>query len=208
MLINSNNKPVRVLGTGTLSNDIVIMLKETGCEAAAISFEQAKQESSFTEFQYLLGISRSYNLRNDMIEWMSEHNLHSPVLIHEKAYVADVYDLGPGTIVYPMSSVLKSKVGRHVLLGASTHIGHNSHVSDNCVFLPYSSIMGTVYMGFNTVLQATAAIGDNINIDAPYVNILPRSFVTKNITKTGTYGGTPARWVNDHGVNTAEYFNV
>lgn len=208
MLINSNNKPVRVIGTGTLATDIVLMLRESGCEADCVRFEQAQQETDPTQFQYLLGISRSYQLRTAIISWLTENNLHSPILIHEKAYVADPTDLGAGTIVYPMSSVLKSRVGRHVLLGVSTHIGHNSHVSDNCVFLPYSAIMGTVYLGFNTVLQATAVVADNVNIDAPYVNVLPRSFVTKRITETGTYGGTPARRVNARGVDTAEYFNT
>jgi UDP-3-O-[3-hydroxymyristoyl] glucosamine N-acyltransferase len=103
--------------------------------------------------------------------------------------------------------VLKSKVGKYVMLGVNTHVGHNSHVSDNCVFLPCSAILGTVHLGFNTVLQATAVVSDNVTIDACCVNILPRSFVTKDIFSTGTYGGTPARRINEHGVDTAEYFN-
>jgi UDP-3-O-[3-hydroxymyristoyl] glucosamine N-acyltransferase len=207
MLINSNGAVIRVIGRGTVTNDLLLMMQEIGQPAEAVDFEQAQQDSNYANYQYLLGVSRSHQLRTAIIDWFEQHNLHSPVLVHKQAYVADTNNLGPGTVVYPMASVLKSTVGRHVLLGVSAHIGHNSIVADRCVFLPYSVILGSVNLGFNTVLQATATVSDTVTISASHVNILPRSFVTKHIHSTGTYGGTPARRVNDHGVDTAEYFN-
>jgi acetyltransferase-like isoleucine patch superfamily enzyme len=206
MLINSNGAVVRVIGRGTVTTDLLRMMQEIGRSADAVDFEQAQQDPNFEDYQYLIGVSRSYRLRTAIIDWLEQHNLHSPVLIHKQAYVADVTDLGAGTVVYPMASVLKSTVGRHVLLGVSAHIGHNSTVADRCVFLPYSVILGSVNLGFNAVLQATATVSDTVTIAASHVNILPKSFVTKDIHSTGTYGGTPARRVNDYGVDTAEYF--
>ena len=208
MLINSNGTVVRVIGRGTVTTDLLRMMQEIGQAAEAVDFEQAQQDPNYGDYQYLVGVSRSYKLRTAIIDWLEQYNLHSPVLIHRQAYVANVTDLGAGTVVYPMASVLKSTVGRHVLLGVSAHIGHNSTVADRCVFLPYSVILGSVNLGFNAVLQATATVSDTVAIAASHVNILPKSFVTKDIHSTGTYGGTPARRVNDHGVNTAEYFNL
>lgn len=208
MLINSNGSVVRIIGRGTVTNDLMLIMQELGQPAEAIDFEKAQQDPDFANYQYLIGVSRSYQLRTEIINWIEKHNLHSPVLVHKQAYVADVNDLGAGTVVYPMASVLKSKVGSHVLLGVGAHIGHNSQVADRCVLLPYSVILGSVTLGFNTVLQATATVSDGVTISSSHVNILPKSFVTKDIHTVGTYGGTPARRVNDSGVDTAEYFNT
>ena len=207
MLINSNNKPIRIIGIGTVSDDLNDFLLSDSLPVEIITFEDAQEIPDPTRYQYLVATIKSLPRRNSMLDWIDQNNLHSPVYIHERAYVVDPGNLGPGSIVFPMASILKCSIGRYAFISPNCHIGHRVQLADRCLVLPGSIICGSVRVAKNLMMQTGSILKDNITISAEEVNILPRSLVTKDIDVIGTYGGAPARRINNIGSVSATYWN-
>jgi len=199
MLINSNNLPVRIIGLGAVSTDLLDFLKQENLPVSSIRFEEVQQDNNSHMYQYLVGILGVLSFRKQVLDWLDNSGLHSPVYIHSRSYVVDENCLGPGSIVFPMASVFKGRLGKHTFIAPNCHSGHNIVLDDRCVLLPGSIICGSVNLAANTLLQTNSTIKDNVTISVPGVNILPNALVTKNINIVGTYGGAPARRINTNG---------
>ena len=207
MLINSNNLPVRIVGIGTMSIDLKDFLSDEGITAEIIKFEDAVLDPNAASYQYLVVTIKSLELRKKILDWLDSNNFHCPVYIHDRAFVQYPDLLGPGTIIYPMASVLKSTVGRHIMIAPNCHVGHYAEIKDRVLMLPGSMVLGTSIIASNTLIQTGATVKDNVKITADAVNILPRALVTRDIDTAGTYGGTPARRISSVTSLTCEHFN-
>jgi len=207
MLINSNNKPIRIVGVGTMANDLYDFLNAEQCTVSIHRFEDAQESSDADQYQYLVTTIKSLPFRAKILDWLDNCGLHSPVYIHNRAYVVDAECFGSGTIIFPMASALRCTVGRHTFISPNTHIGHCVELADRCLLLPGSIICGTAKVARNTLMQTGSTIKDTVSITAENVNILPRSLVTKDINSTGTYGGTPARRISQISCLEAAYWN-
>jgi UDP-3-O-[3-hydroxymyristoyl] glucosamine N-acyltransferase len=208
MLNNSNNKPVCILGKGTVAKSLATMIKQDGYDCCIRDVESAIISDNFYNYQYLIGVSKASNIRKKAISWLKENMLHSPVFIHNMAFVADPESIDDGTIIFPHANILSSEVGAHCVLAPFTHVGHNAKILESCLFLPYASTLGSSFIASFAVLQTRSTVLDLVQINSEYVNILPASVVTKNIDKSGTYGGSPARYVSSATTITSEYFNT
>ena len=206
MLIHSNNKPVRILGLGFIAHEICDYLRIEHVEADCIDIDTALQDNNRDSYQYLIGTSKNTVKRQQIINWLDHNKLNSPSFIHPQSSVHQSAVLGAGIICYPFSLILGSEVKDHVLIGPYCHVGHNAFIDIGTVLLPYSFVLGSSSTGKFTVLQTKANLIDHITISADYVNILPASVVTKNIDIPGTYGGTPARFINSKTSLTSDYF--
>jgi UDP-3-O-[3-hydroxymyristoyl] glucosamine N-acyltransferase len=206
MLTNSNNKPVCILGKGTVANSLATMIKQDGYDCCTREVESAITADDFYNYQYLIGVSKASTVRKKAISWLEENMLHSPVLIHNMSFVANPESISNGTIVFPHANVLSSEIGAHCILAPFTHVGHNAKIQNSCLFLPYASTLGSSFISSFAVLQTRSTILDMVHINSEYVNILPASVVTKDINKSGTYGGSPARYANSATTITSDYF--
>jgi UDP-3-O-[3-hydroxymyristoyl] glucosamine N-acyltransferase len=207
MLINYNSLPVRIVGVGTMSVDLKEFLINEKINAEIIKFEDAVLDTDADAYQYLVVTIKSLELRKKILDWVDENNFHCPVYVHDRAFVQCADQLGPGTIVYPMASVLKSTVGRHVMIAPNCHVGHYAELDDRVLMLPGSMVLGTSIVAASTLIQTGATVKDNVKITAKSVNILPRALVTRDIDVAGTYGGTPARRISSITSLTCDYFN-
>lgn len=207
MLINSNNKPVRIVGIGTMPNDLKDFLTEERIPVTVHRLEDVQNDPAADQYQYLVMTIKSLPLRAKILDWIDQSGLHVPIYIHDRAYVVDPGSLQPGSIIFPMASVLKCMLGRHTLITSNCHIAHCVEMADRCITLPGSLVCGSVRLSKNTLLQIGSTVKDNVTISAEGVNLLPRSLVTKNIDITGTYGGTPARRINSSSCLESDYWN-
>lgn len=207
MLINSNNLPVRIVGIGTMSIDLKEFLADEGISAEIIKFEDALNDLHPEQYQYLVVTIKSMAMRKGILDWIDSNNLHSPVYIHDRAFVQNPDKIGAGTIIYPMASVLKSTVGKHIMIAPNCHVGHYAEISNRVLMLPGSMVLGSSFISTDTLIQTGATVKDNIKITATNVNILPKSLVTKDINTAGTYGGTPARRISSVDSASCKYFN-
>lgn len=207
MLRHSSNKTVCVIGRGAVANSIMNMLTDLEIPATQRDAEFAMTAEDCVDFQYLIGIVKATAVRHQVICWLKQQQLNCPAFVHQQAFVASNVDVGNGTIIFPHANVLNSKIGEHCMFTPFSHVGHQSLIGDSCLFLPYSSTLGSTTISSFTALQTRSTVLDTVQITAESVNILPSSLVTKDIDKTGTYGGSPARLVNANTTQTAQYFN-
>lgn len=207
MLINSNNKPLRIVGVGTMANDLQDFLAAENCAVTIHRLEDVKNDPDADQYQYLVTTIKSLPFRAAILNWLDTNNLHSPVYIHDRAYVVDADCFGPGTIIFPMASALRCTVGKHTFISPNTHLGHCVELADRCLLLPGSIVCGSAKLARNTLMQTGSTVKDNVTITADSVNILPRALVTKNIDVVGTYGGTPARRISSVSCLEAAYWN-
>ena len=207
MLMKSNNLPIRIVGIGTMSDDLKDFLIQDKLSVDVVKFEDAVDDPAADQYQYLVVTVKSLTRRSDILDWIDKNNFHCPIYIHEKAFVRYPDNLGPGTIVYPMASILKCVIGRHCMIAPNCHVGHYASLDDRVLMLPGSMVLGTSLVAKNTLIQTGATVKDNVNVNAQGVNILPRALITRNIDVVGTYGGVPAKRISSVGSLECEYFN-
>lgn len=114
-------------------------------------------------------------------------------LISAKAKISKSAIIGTGTVVQAGVNISnESDIGRFVKLNTKCNIMHNVAINDFTTVAPNAVVLGHVkigqycYIGSNSTILPYINICDNIVIGAGAV-------VTKNITKSGTYVGNPAR---------------
>jgi UDP-3-O-[3-hydroxymyristoyl] glucosamine N-acyltransferase len=207
MLAHSNNKPVCVLGHGTVADSVVGMLSADGILVIKRDAESAMNSEDYVDYQYLLGIVKNTKIRKQVIQWTKQQQLNCPVFVHNQSFVANINNIGPGTIVFPQANILNSTIGSHCMFAPFSHVGHRALVGDSCLFLPYSAALGSSKLASFIVLQTRSTVADMVQVTPDSVNILPNSLVTKNIDIPGTYGGSSARFINSNTTDTAQYFN-
>jgi UDP-3-O-[3-hydroxymyristoyl] glucosamine N-acyltransferase len=206
MLMHSNNLPIRVLGLGRVAHEVRDYVREQNYPAECIDFDLAFQDQARCDYQYIIGNARITEMRIKAQQWLTQHHLNSPSLIHPQAQVKNPRRMGHGVVCYPFSLVLEADLEDHVFIAPYCHVGHNSFVGTGSVLLPYSFILGACRLAHWNVLQTKANLLDFVAISADHVNILAGSMVTRNIDSPGTYGGSPARRVNQDTTLTAPWF--
>jgi UDP-3-O-[3-hydroxymyristoyl] glucosamine N-acyltransferase len=207
MLIHSNNKPVRILGLGFIAHEVQEFLQAENITSTCIDIDTALADPKAGEYQYLIGTVRNINKKYQIIDWLNSNKLNSPSYVHPQCIVNHKAVLNPGVVCYPFSLVFDSVISDHAFIGPYCHVGHNSVIGTGTVLLPYSYVLGSSSTGKFTVLQTRACMIDHVAISAEFVNVLPAAVITKNIDRTGTYGGSPARYVNSNTSLTSDYFN-
>lgn len=193
MLINSNNKAIKILGTTAVSESICQFLKAEQFAVSVESFEQAQAAADHDQFQYLVGVVKDLDLRKRMIQWLQHRDLHSPIYVHDASLVSTPDRIGTGSVIWPMASVLSADLGNFNVVACNAHVGHRAWLGDNCILLPGAMVLGTTYIEGDAVLQTGSTLLDGKRIMARDVTLLPRTLITKDIKEPGIYGGSPGR---------------
>jgi sugar O-acyltransferase (sialic acid O-acetyltransferase NeuD family) len=115
-----------------------------------------------------------------------------PNLIHPSAIISGEISLGIGNIItYNCSFTDNITIGSFNRFNIGVTVGHDVIIGNNNQFNPSCNISGNIeigdndFFGVNSVILQGVKISDNIVIGAS-------SLVIRNITKPGTYVGTPA----------------
>lgn len=198
MLLLSNNKPIKVIGKAHVAIDIVNWVNhENLIPITNVTFEDATSAADFDQYQYIVGIAGDINLRVAAINWIKDNNLHSPAYIHPMAHVEQPEMISTGTVISPGSVIFgRATIDNYCYVSPMCLISHGDTIGESVILRPYSSVLGGSHVSKYTVIETAAIISDGVAISAPCVRILPKAFVSKDITITGTYGGTPARRIS------------
>lgn len=85
----------------------------------------------------------------------------APVLIHPRAYVADLALVGEGSMVMVGAVVdVRTTIGEAAVLWPSVSVNHDTSIGDNCFISPNATLCGFVELGANSFVGAGAAIAD------------------------------------------------
>ena len=129
--------------------------------------------------------------RKRLMELYVDRN--QPILIHPSAVVAKDVEIGEGTVVMAGAVINPgAKIGRGVIINTSSSVDHDSVVEDYCHIAVGAHLSGTVTIGEETWIGTGATVSNNVNICGGCI-IGAGAVVIKDIDKSGTYVGVPAR---------------
>jgi len=112
--------------------------------------------------------------------------------IHPTALIMDDIEIGEGSFIGAYSILTTNiKFGKHSILNRNNHIGHDCIIGDYFSAMPGSIVSGNVTIYDCVYLGTNSSIREKITIYS-FCTIGLNSGVVKDITYSGTYGGTPA----------------
>lgn len=116
-------------------------------------------------------------------------------LIHPSATVSSETTIGLGSVVMAGAVINpNAKIGKGVIINTCSSVDHDCVVEDFSHVSVGSHIAGTVTIGKNCMIGAGATIINNVKICDNCI-IGAGATVVNDITKPGTYVGTPAKLI-------------
>ena len=114
--------------------------------------------------------------------------------IHPSVHIMDdSIEIGHGSFIGANSILTTNiKLGNHALLNRGNHIGHDSIAGDFFSMMPCAVIGGNVTLGDNVYLGSCSNIREKIYINSNVI-VGMNAAVVKDINKSGTYVGVPAK---------------
>ena len=122
-----------------------------------------------------------------------------PTFVHRKAWVSRGVEIGPGSIIYPGSSInYGSHIGSFVVMNMNCAIGHDTTIGNFASLAPviatggHTSIEDGVDMGIGSSTIQNIVIGESSVIGGG-------AMVTKNIPANSLAAGVPASLIRTLG---------
>ena len=162
------------------------------------SNDLAKPLSEFDplEYEILVAIANPWE-REEIVNRLPPKTEFT-TFIHPTALISQNFDviIGEGSFI-GANSIITTNVtlGNHSILNRGNHIGHDCTIGKYLSMMPGSIISGNVIMGNNVYLGTNSSVKEKLFINDD-VTIGLNSGVVKNITRQGTYVGTPAKLIN------------
>ncbi|XP_042477916.1 probable UDP-3-O-acylglucosamine N-acyltransferase 2, mitochondrial isoform X2 [Macadamia integrifolia] len=111
-----------------------------------------------------------------------------PQMLH--ARIGNHVEIGSNTCI-DRGSWRETVIGDHSKIDNLVQIGHNVVIGERCMLCGQVGLAGSVTLGDYVTLGGRVAVRDHVNI-ASKVRLAANSFVTKDISVPGDYGGFPA----------------
>jgi len=127
------------------------------------SFAKVIQEYDPEQYEIVLGIGyKNLSARWNIFKKIKVAGFNVATLIHERAYVRDLKNVGEGSIVMANSCVdCNAVLDKAVVLWPGTVVNHDSRIGENSFLSPNSTICGFVSIGKNTFVGAGATVVDH-----------------------------------------------
>jgi sugar O-acyltransferase (sialic acid O-acetyltransferase NeuD family) len=146
-----------------------------------------------------LAIGDNYKRQSILLNEFKQPNLLSlfPSLVHPTAYVAHGASIGPGTIVFPNSSIgCMANVGMFSIVNTSASLDHDSNLGDFSSLAPGSRIGGSCKIGDRVFIGLGASIVHNISVSDDTV-IGAHSLVVSDVPKNVLGYGVPFKIIRN-----------
>ena len=133
------------------------------------------------------------NLRMELEGFYKKNKFLFTSIISKRATISGSAKIALGTVVQSGVNIsAEVEVGKFVKLNTMCNLMHNSVVGNYTTIAPNTVILGNVKIGKLCYIGANATILPNVQI-VDKVVIGAGTVVTKNILKSGSYIGNPAR---------------
>lgn len=193
-MIIANNKPIRIIGykESSMTHEFEELISVT-TEVVVLEPQEYFDLHNKDYYQYIVASWIDLNERKKVIDHVDLLGLDLITYIHDTSNCSPKSTILPGTFIFPFCNVsLNSTIGGHCIICPYTSVGHYVKIGRNCIFRPGVMINGKSQLGENCILNTRSTI-TNGAIVCDDVELSGFSAITKNITQSGRYAGTPAR---------------
>lgn len=149
--------------------------------------EAKNLDDSKTDF--VIGIGNN-KIRKKIAE---EYDVNFVSLIHPSAQLGLGVKIGKGTVVMAQAVINSdATIGEHCILNTSCVVEHDNVIEDYVHISPKAALGGTVHIGKLSHVGIGAVVIHNADVCSD-CKIGAGAAVVKNIEKSGTYVGVPAK---------------
>lgn len=132
-------------------------------------------------------------IRKRLLENLENDNKSIPVLIHPNAVIAENVAIDIGTVVVAGAVINPgAKIGKGCIINTCSSVDHDCQIGDYVHVSVGTHIAGTVTVNESTWIGAGAVVSNNIEICSDCM-IGAGAVIVKDIKKSGTYVGVPAK---------------
>jgi sugar O-acyltransferase (sialic acid O-acetyltransferase NeuD family) len=156
--------------------------------------ETAKPISEFNPEEYVMMVAVADSKdRFDIVQHLPKETKYF-TFIHPTAQIMDDnIEVGEGSFIGADSILTTNiKIGKHAILNRGNQIGHDCRIGDYFSAMPGAIVGGNVWIDTKVYMGSCSNIREKIKITTNTI-IGMNAAVVKNITKSGTYVGVPAK---------------
>lgn len=182
--------PLCIMGTGANARYIRDIIEdEEGLQLELVD-PLTVTDDQITNTEFILGFSNFlptlYQLEQKGTKWAS--------YVSKRSFIMKTAVLQPGSVIWPFTIICAgAQIGRCSQVKAQSNVGENTVIGNYSCVNPMSIIFGGSSIAEGTWMAARTTVNWSTKIEAKHCVIGLGSTVTKNITKTGMYLGTPAK---------------
>jgi len=199
-MIIENNKPIKFIGyteSSAIETALTFVAKESQNTIEVITPENFLKLSNKSDYQYLVAFCLDVELRKIVCDEIDNLDLDCITYVHDSCLVCDTCTLGKGVLIGAFSSALYStRIGNHCWIESYCLVAHHVDLGRSCVMHSGVAIAGKTTVGENCTFKFKSSVLNNIKI-TDHVTVGAYSNVTKDITKSGRYLGSIARYVGE-----------
>lgn len=147
----------------------------------------------YGKFLVTIGQIKQSSRRKEIFNLLSSLDVSLPFVISPYARVSSRAKIGSGTVVMHGACVnAGAEIGANCIINTAAVIEHDTFIGDHCHVSTGCIINGGCRVGESTFLGSNSVISSQVTI-APHTIIGAGSVVIKDINRSGTYVGNPAR---------------
>ena len=128
-----------------------------------------------------------------IIESYKKLGCNFPTLISPNSFVNETSLIGNGVLLFDFAYVdFSTEIKDFSIINLKATVCHDAKIGENVLISPHTVITGGVSIGDNSIIGTNSTINPYIKINKNVV-IGSNALVTKDITDSGVYTGTPAK---------------
>lgn len=132
-----------------------------------VAFEQLQDLYDSNEFEFYAALvyNQLNRLRTRLYHEAKEKGFRAASYISSRAFIWHNVELGEHCFVFEDNTLQPFvKIGHNVVIWSGNHIGHHSHIEDNCFIASHVVISGFCMIGQSTFIGVNATVANNVSI--------------------------------------------
>lgn len=199
-MIIANQKPIRIIGyrNSSMTHEFTNAISKTH-QPIVLEPSEYFDLSDKQQYQYIVASWKDCQERKHIIDSVNDFGVDLVTYVDDTVQLGSIppCEIGPGTFVFPFCSLsIGCNIGRHCIIASHSHIGHYCELGQGCILRPGVIIVGKSKIGNHCIFNLRSTVSDQAVI-CDHVVVMGFSAVTKTISQTGRYIGTPARLIKN-----------
>jgi acetyltransferase EpsM len=209
--VTDATRPLLVLGTGTLAEEIADLATDAGFEVAGFVENMDRERTGelnglpvhwiadagelASTHLAVCGLATTH--RSRFVDEATELGFRFATVVHPSARISSTSVAGEGSILSAGAIVAAhTTLGRHVLANRGALVGHHTRVGDYVSIQPGANVAGACTVGEGAYIGMSAVVLDHLSVGAHAI-VGAGAVVVRDVPERAQVVGVPARVVKE-----------